>query len=208
MIDTAFLSDTITTLNDSVQTHRIVIENIQSSNSSNNFELIGVISGAVAAIAALFAIFLTYRSNKLDRESKRPYFTLLAPGFKQIQDALRLQITFINNGTHPAKKIKSEIRIFQEDLLKEVRIKIDIVNDIPSNTPTPYYNDDVVLGINMPKHFIYCVISYLDPILGKEFNQEFFMKWDGIQNGKTHPDFVHIDTNEKIIIEDFIKNNA
>jgi len=207
-IDTLSLTDTITMVKDTIQTKKTLIEQIQVSSSSSNFELIGVISGAVAALAALTAIFLTYRSNKLDRESRRPYFTLSSPGFKKISNNLRLQITFENNGTHPAKKFKGEIRIFQDNLENEVKIDIDIVNDIPANSPTPYYNDSVALGNNMPKHFIFCKISYLDPILRKEYNQEFFMKWHGVKNGTTHPDFVQIDTNEKKIVEEYIKNNA
>lgn len=206
--DTLSLTDTITMVQDTAQIHRIIIEPIQSSSSSGNFELIGVISGAIAALAALTAIYLTYRNNKRDREAKRPYFTLLAPGFKQIENRLRLQITFINNGNHPAKEFKGEIRIFQEDLSNVVKIDIDIVNDIPTNSPTPYYNDSVGLGNNMPRHFIYCGISYLDPILKKKYHQEFFMKWHGVQDGQTHPDFVQIDTSEKKIIEEYIKNNA
>ncbi len=207
-IDTVFLTNTIASIKDSIETHKIVIEQIQSNGSSNNFELIGVLSGAIAAIAALIAIFLTYRNNRLERNSKRPYFTLLAPGFKQLQNILRLQITFINNGLHPAKNFKGAIRIFQEDLSNEARVDIDIVNDIPSNIPTPYYNDSIGLGANMPTHFIYCIISYLDPILQKEYNQEFFMKWNGVQNGTMHPDFVHVNTDEKAVIAEYIKNSA
>ena len=60
----------------------------------------------------------------------------------------------------------------------------------------------------MPKHFIFCSISYLDPLLKKEYFQSFFMKWDGVVNGKTHPDFTHVNTKEKEIIKEYIKNNT
>ena len=202
------MSDIITIVQDIVQIHRIFIEPIQLSSTSANFELIGVVSGTIAALAALAAICLTYLNNKRDREAKRPYFTIAAPGFKQIENNLRLQITFINNGNHPAKDFKGEIKIFQEDLLNVVEIDIDIVNDIPANSPTPYYNDSVVLSDNMPRHFIYCGISYLDSILKKKYHQEFFMRWDGVQNMVTQPDFVHVDTSEKKIIEGYIKSKA
>lgn len=208
IVDTISSIDTITFVQDTTHIQKIIIEQIQTSSESGDFAIISVVSGAIAALAAMIAIILTYRSNKQERESKRPYFTVEAPGFKQIGTALRLQITFINSGNHPAKEFNGEIRIFQEDLMNENKIDIDVVNDIPANSPTPYYNDSIGLGTNMPKHFIYCNISYLDPILQKEYMQEFFMKWNGVQNGSTHPDFVHVNTDEKTIIETYIKNNA
>lgn len=202
------LNDTLTIVQDTEQIHRIFIEPIKLSSTSGDFETIGVVSGAIAALAALATICLTYHNNKRDREAKRPYFTIVDPGFKQIKNNLRLQITFINNGNHPAKEFKGEIQIFQEDVLNVVKIDIDIVNDIPPNYPTPYYNDSVVLTVNMPRHFIYCNISYLDPILKKKYHQEFFMKWDGVQNWVTHPDFVHVDKSEKNIIQGYVKSNT
>ena len=175
------------------------------SMSGNYIQLISVVSGAIAALAALVAIFLTFRSQKLDREAKRPYFVIEAPGFKKIEQGLRLQITFINKGIYPAKDFKGEIRIFKKDLTKEIKIDVDVVNDIPANSPTPYYNDGVVLGPNMPLHFVYCHISYYDPILEKKFNQEFYMKWNGTSNGLAEPDFVQINKDEKLIVDKYVK---
>ncbi len=208
IIDTIAFTGTIVIVKDTTHVQKIIIDQIQTSSASGNFDTISVISGAIAALAAMIAIFLTYRSNKQERESKRPYFTIEAPGFKQIGTGLRLQITFINCGNHPANMFKSVIRLFQEDLKNENKIDIDVVNDIPANSPTPYYNDSVGLGPNMPKHFIFCSISYRDPILKKEYVQSYYMKWDGLINGQTHPDFTHVNTTEKKIIENYIKNNA
>lgn len=98
--------------------------------------------------------------------------------------------------------------LWSTHLKNENKIDIDVVNDIPANSPTPYYNDSVGLGANMPKHFIFCSISYRDPILKKEYIQSYYMKWDGVINGQTLPDFTHVNTTEKMIIENYVKNNA
>ena len=208
IVDTLSCTDKIAFAKDTIHIRKIIINQIQTSSESSYFDIISVVSGAIAALAAMIAIIITYRSNKQERESKRPYFTLEAPGFKQIGTTLRLQITFINCGNHPANKFKGEIIIFQEDLMNGNKIEIDVVNDIPANSPTPYYNDSIGLSANMPKHFIYCEVSYLDPILLKEYRQKFYMKWNGVLNGITHPDFVHVNTDEKTIMKDYLKNNA
>tara|TARA_B110000902_G_C14051698_1_gene491950 strand:- start:107 stop:751 length:645 start_codon:yes stop_codon:yes gene_type:complete len=208
VIDTLQSMDTIEIFQDSIHIHKIILDHTQVTGDSDTFGIVSVVSGAIAALAALIAIYLTTRSNKQERESKRPYFTIEAPGFKQIGENLRLQITFINSGNHLANKFKGQIRIFQEDLKNENKIDIDVVNDIPANSPTPYYNDDIGLGKNMPKHFIFCVISYFDPILRKEYSQNFYMKWDGVNDGLTQLDFTHVNTTQKEIIEKYIKNNA
>lgn len=115
IIDTIIFTGTIVIVKDTTHVQKIIIDQIQTSSASGNFDTISVISGAIAALAAMIAIFLTYRSNKQERESERPYITIEAPGFKQIGTALRLQITFINCGNHPASMFKGVIRIFQED---------------------------------------------------------------------------------------------
>lgn len=196
--------DTITFVQDTAHIHKIFIDQIQTSSESGNFGIISVVSGAIAALAAMIAIILTYRSNKQERESKRPYFTIEAPGFKHKNTDLMLQITFINSGVHPAKNFKGEIRMFSDDLKNENKIDIDVVNDIPPNSPTPYYNDGIELADNMPKHFVFCNISYSDPILKKEYIQSFYMKWDGVTNKLTQPDFTHVNTIDKNIIEKYL----
>ncbi|MGE5456873.1 MAG: hypothetical protein ACM3RX_00810 [Methanococcaceae archaeon] len=193
--DIVNILDSLISAKDSLQSHNIRSYIIESS-TTNYMTVISVLSGAIAALAALLSIILTYKIHKSDRDSKRPYFTISSPGFKPMSGLLRLQITFLNIGVHPAKYFKGEIRIFQEDLENESKLPIDVVNDITSNSPTPYYNDSVRLGNNMPKHFIYCKINYFDPLLNKNFEQEFYMKWDGVTNGFTHPDFVHVNTTE------------
>jgi hypothetical protein len=206
-IDTLSFPDTLGIIKDTLQNPQIIGQ-IQNESLLSYFDLIAVISGVIAALAALVSIILTYWNNKTDRESKRPYFIIEAPGFKQIQNTIRLQITFINGGIHPAKNFKGKILIIQQDLKNEITIDIDIVNDIPSNSPTPYYNDIVTLGNNMPKHFIHCKISYFDPILSKHYNQEHFMKWNGVENGVFYPDFVHANTHEMKIIKDYIQSSS
>lgn len=52
---------------------------------------------------------------------------------------------------------------------------MSISNEIPNNSPTPWYYDNLHLSENMPPKFIVVIIRYSDPILEKEFNQQFYM---------------------------------
>lgn len=207
-IDTISYIDSLVFVQDTTNINKVVLDQIQTSSEYGNFEIISVVSGAIAALAAMIAVILTFLSNKQERKSKRPYFTLKEPGFKRIDNGSRLQVTFINCGMHPAKQFKGELKFIEENFQNENNIKIDVVNDIPADLPTPYYDDNIVLEKNMPVHFIYCKISYEDPILHKDFEQEFFMKWGGVQNGSYQPDFVHMNSDEKKDVETYLRINT
>jgi hypothetical protein len=84
-------------------------------------------------------------------------------------------------------------------------VDLSISNEIPSNSPTPWYYDNLNLPENMPPKFIVVVIRYNDPILEKKFDQQYYMKWHGVNNGVTHPDFVHTSIEESDRLLKYLK---
>jgi len=201
------LQDSLRTIIDS---SKAITSSQNDSGVSNNdlYTTISAIAAAVSAIAALITIIIAVKSQRAERNKNRPYFIIEAPGFKPLPNhLLRLQITFINKGRNPASNFNGAIRMFDTNYSNENEIVFDVVNDIPSDSPTPYYNDGIGLPLNLPPHFIYCEINYTDNLLNAEYSQRYFMKWDGVQQGATHPDFVHTNKEEKTKIEEYIRKN-
>lgn len=171
--------------------------------------IVAAVSGAVAAIAALRSINLTVSEQKELRESQRPYITIVAPGIKPLSQSppYRIQITMENIGVHPVEDLYGKIIIIDKNLKGEPQFVfgISVANEIPTKTPTPWYNDGLNLPTNVAPQYIVLAISYIDPILNKSHRQTFFMKWDGVVNGQTSPDFVHVSKDEKQKIEEHLK---
>lgn len=169
--------------------------------SEKTWAIVATISGAIAAIAALLTVYQASSSSKEERESKRPYFTLSAPGIKPLPQSppFRIQLTMNNIGVHPAYDLIGKVLIMEKSLTNPPAFTFDfsVANEIPAETPTPWYNDALYLPANVPPHYVVLAIKYYDPILKRFFTQMFFMKWDGVINGQTQPDFVHVSKEEK-----------
>lgn len=172
--------------------------------SERSWAIVAAISGAVAAIAASLTVYQAISASREDRESKRPYFTLSAPGIKPLPQSppFRIQITMDNIGVHPASDLVGKILIIDRTLTSPPEFSFDfsVANEIPAETPTPWYND-VYLPQNVPPQYVVLAIKYRDPILKKFFTQIFYMKWDGVLNGQTQPDFVHVTVEEKATLQ-------
>jgi hypothetical protein len=202
IIDTISYAKTALLIKDTSNVHNIISDQIQTSSAS---DIVSSVSAAIAALAAMIAIIITYISSKQERESKRPYFTILEPGFQVMSTNYRIQITFMNIGSHPAQNFHLKIQILSADFKDDQpQVNLHLVNDIPTNTPTPYYSDNIVLNPNMKEHFIICRWSYSDPILKKEFYQEYYMKWNGSLNENWILSFNHASTEEKNSIDDYL----
>ena len=178
--------------------------------NEKTWAIVAAVSGAIAAIAALLTVYQASSSSREERESRRPYFTLAAPGIKPLPQSppFRIQITMENIGVDPAYDLIGMIFFVEKSLTKppEFTFNFSIANDIPSKTPTPWYNDDLVLPANVPPHYIVLGIKYYDPILKKSFAQVFYMKWAGVSNGQTYPDFVHVAIEDKKPIFEHLEN--
>ena len=170
---------------------------------------------AVAAIASLvgiiFAFIIVWHTLSVWREqekSNRPHFTIEKPGIKELlsSQTYRVQITFYNTGKRPATNFEGTIFLMNQDLKEEPyqEIKFSVGNDIPINSPTPWYNDNLKLSKNMKPMFIVTKIKYGDPITNEDYTQYFFMKWDGVVNGTTSPDFIHVSIDDKNKIKEIL----
>ena len=105
----------------------------------------------------------------------------------------------INIGIRPAYDLIGKIIIIDKELRDEPLATFDfsVANEIPTQTPTPWYTDGVQLPSDVSPQYIMLAIKYSDPILKQSFSQVFFMKWDGAVKGRTQPDFVHVSKEEK-----------
>lgn len=169
--------------------------------NEKTWTVVSAVASSLAAIAALITVKLLINARKEELEVKRPYFTISKPGIKQLPNSppYRIQITMENVGVHIAQNNKINIYFIDSALAREPDHSNEhsIANDIPPNSPTPWYVDTLLLPPNMPPKYIVVMIEYEDPILKKKYSQRFYMKWSGVENGKTHPHFTHVDIEEK-----------
>lgn len=178
-------------------------------SSDRTWTVVSALVAAVATVAAMIAIRQTSISRKQEVEVKRPYFTIFEPGIKKLPQSppYRIQITLKNSGTHPAQNLTGRIIIFDTDLSKQPEFTFDfsIANDVPSDTPTPWYNDSLLLPNDVPLKYIALVIKYRDPILGRDHFQPFYMRWEGVRAGITLPDFVHVSIEDKTRLSKYVR---
>lgn len=173
------------------------------------WDIISSVSAVIAAIVALVTVIIAIKSLQKERHYKRPYFTIEKPGIKKLGDSppFRIQITMLNMGVHPAKDLTGKLRIFDQALenAPEFNFDFSIANEIPHESPTPWYNDGLMLPDNVSPKYVTLEIKYYDPLLKEHYPQAFYMKWDGVKNGSTHPDFVHVSIEESDKIKDYLK---
>ena len=168
--------------------------------STINWNAVAAIAGAIATICALITVFYTINFWKEQERFNRPYFSITEPGIKKLPNSppYRIQITFYNLGKRPATNFEGTIYLIDQDLKERPyqEIKFSVGNDIPINSPTPWYEDNLQLSKKMDPLFIVTKIKYADPITDNNYSQLFFMKWGGIINGTTSPDFTHVSIDE------------
>lgn len=175
----------------------------------NFWNILSTISGLIAAIVALITVSISISSLQEANQSKRPYFIIEKPGIKALPNSppFRIQITLYNTGIHPAINTVGNIVFFNKSLDEEPQYNIvfSVANEIPNNSPTPWYTDSVFLPTNLSPQYIILKIDYGDPILEQLYSQTFYMRWNGVQDGITQPDFVHVGIDEKNNIINYLK---
>jgi hypothetical protein len=187
-----------------------VAELLALLKSETTWAIVSAVSGMVAALAATFTVYQAATAARKDREAKRPYFTIEAPGIKPLPSSppYRIQITLQNVGAHPATALEGKVLFVDAALAAKPAHSFDfsVANDVPSGSPTPWYNDSLMLPDNVPPMYVILAVLYRDDIIGRTYSQAFYMKWQGVENGKTHPDFVHVSASEKVRIEEAVRN--
>lgn len=151
---------------------------------------------AVSALAALFAIYQVAKVQREAIDASRPYFVVKEPGFKPLDVGLRLYTMMINEGGREATDF--EYRFLISELKPELNGRIffdtgpiSISAPLPVGSPSPFYNDGVVLPENLPEQFVFLGMKYNDLRAGRHYSQGIVMRWSGVDNGHTQPDFVY-----------------
>ena len=169
--------------------------------NGNFWAAISAIGGSVSAIAALITVWNSRQANKEALEALRPYFMLEAPGIKQLPSSppFRVLLTLKNIGGRVANNLDGRIYIVdnQPNSQPVLDLAFSVANDIPPQSPTPWYNDTLQLVAQLPPHYVILGIRYQDPIMNQRLKQLFCMRWDGVSNGVFHPDFVHVSSSER-----------
>lgn len=173
--------------------------------NQNFWVAVSAIGGAISAVAAYVAIWHSRKANKEAVESQRPYFVLEAPGIKQLPNSppFRVQLTLRNVGGRVAASLEGRIFMMptQSNSRPILDVTFSVASELPPHVPTPWYNDSLELLAQVPPHYVILGATYFDPVLEKQYRQLFCMRWDGVQNGKFHPDFVHISKVERQQLE-------
>ena len=191
-----------TLLSSSTPTPIVVLQ----SNAGNEIlpialTTLSTIAAAISAVAAMVAIKNERQSAQEAREAKRAFFTIFEPGIKPLPNSppFRIQINLKNIGLNPASDLVADIFLVEHTLAQRPQFSFNfsVGNLIEYNSPTPWYNDTLHLPNNLPPQFIVMGIRYNDSLLERTFKQIFFMRWDGVATGITHPDFVHVSVDQK-----------
>lgn len=171
-------------------------------------QVIASCASVISGLCAVGSVWLALSTLREANAAKRPYINIAAPGIKPLPKSppYRIQINMENTGTNTAVDLRARLLMFDQSLKSPpvAQIEISVANDIPSKTPTPYYNDAVLLPQNHPPQFIVLALKYNDAITKKAYSQVWYMKWDGIVAGVTNPDFVHVSPEEKTRIIPYI----
>lgn len=176
--------------------------------SSETWVAMSALGTLGAALAAWWTVRIESSARAEERGRRRPYFTVSEPGIKDIGEApsYRIQISFENVGVNPASAVIGRILFVTEDLdtAPGADVQFSLANDVPVDTPTPWYHDGVQLAENMPPHYVIAYLSYRDALTGTSHEQFFYMRWHGVEDGTTHPDFVHVDMDTAGQLDEYI----
>lgn len=162
---------------------------------------VGAVAGVAAAVAAFMTISASNAVRKEELESRRPYFVIKKPHFSiKDENAFLLNINIVNEGVRPASRVRYEMDVFPvhkahgndgpiNALSIEIEHKFEHSSDLPSGVPFPWWLDYPLRKDIAPLYFK-LAIRYVDGMLGKSYEQTFFMRWDGAQSGSAASDLV------------------
>lgn len=176
--------------------------------------IIATLATSVLALTALITVYLTVASWRVQQDASRPYFVLKESPKVELGNELSLELKFNNVGIHPAVNLSSETIIFDEHLSgkpihhDESAIVNEISKDAASSLVMIIPSDEIYpKQLNINAHYVVVDLQYADPILNKSYNQEIYMKWNGVQEGKLQPT-VHVRVEEKGKILAYFQNHG
>ncbi|MGR3813794.1 MAG: hypothetical protein ACU0AU_06860 [Cognatishimia activa] len=163
--------------------------NLLAANPSEVF-------AGLSAIAAIIACVQASRARSDAIKLGAPYFVFLDPGIKPGQGRHWIGVTAENRGSRSAYKT-SFTAIFMERESGEVLLNDnkDLAAPIPPGSPTPY-SVGADLPPNIPAHFFFFGVKFLDERTGSSQVQYVVMKWDGLREGVGNFNF-HYTTNHE-----------
>jgi hypothetical protein len=174
--------------------------------------IIATLATTVIALTALITVYLTVAAWKVQQETARPYFVLKESPKIDIGTELSLELKFNNVGIHPAENLSSETIVFDYHLSGKPihHDESAIVNTIPKDAGSSLVliipSEEIYpKELNINAHYVVVDLQYWDPILDKSYNQQIYLKWNGVQEGKIQST-VHVRVEERgKIIEYFQK---
>jgi len=165
--------------------------------------IIATLGTSVLALTALVTVYLTVTTWRAQQNASRPYFVLKESPKVDLGNELSLELKFNNVGIHPAVNLSSETIIFDEHLSgkpihhDESAIVNEISKDASSSLVMIIPSDEIYpKQLNINAQYVVVDLQYADPILNKSYNQEIYMKWNGVQEGNLQPT-VHVRVEEK-----------
>lgn len=169
----------------------VMVNNVNNGKPEHFITKLGNISQITSAIAAIAAVIFTYltvttswKSIEVDKQSKRPYFVIMDPELKKKQVGSSYIITMIikNIGIHPASNVAQRIIHINTTQTGELKYsdKIDQepANEIPSASVYTLERDVGALETHTLSQYIVMLLKYKDPILGNEYYQKHYTKWE------------------------------
>jgi hypothetical protein len=146
---------------------------------------------------------------KVPKKEERPFFQISNPGIKPLSKSppFRLMIPMENIGGHSAYDLEGKIiMIDQQFQSAPIILTLSVGNEILPNSPTPYFNDTLMLPSEQVPMYIVLAIKYCDFVIRKNiYSQVWYMQWTGVQHGTTNPDFVHVSVSQRNEIKTHLK---
>ncbi|MCL1851725.1 MAG: hypothetical protein FWF88_01640 [Peptococcaceae bacterium] len=152
--------------------------------------VMATLSASILAIASIFTAFIAYSTWRHVQETSRPYFSIKGLPELETPNDQTLSMHFINAGDHPAEALRSQITM----ILAETGQKIyeqgnHILSTIPRETDATVLLDlsEWPEGGATPfdqEIYLTLWLSYYDPLLQKSFEQNFFLRCNGLVEDK------------------------
>ena len=158
------------------------------------------IGGMASAIVALLALFYTIKFRKEDLYAKRASISVIKQEVFDRGAKLELVISFENYGVNSAENAEITFIVDDSNMTREPLYSKTVKYPNPLDSHVPHYYSHLIDKTdNIPRVFFYFKITYVDSVLKKSFDKEYFMKWDGVSGGVFNPN-VYFQTHEESLI--------